>query len=439
MAVFIGYDVDVSFFDLGGLFMLIEFSVTNYKSIHKRQTLSMVAAPKLRKKNNTFQPSIEGEKNFPALLKVAAIYGPNASGKSTLLDALNVFYNISLREPSAQSSQLPVQPFRFCTEAMQKPSEFEIHFFTDGKRYSLYLSATPDRIHEEKLITYIKGEEVQLYSRMYKNDVDVFTFGKGLGGDDGLHQIWAGLTGPRILFISQVVANSSNRISNLDAPFLWLSKGLTVWDNSHFSGLALRSQKLAKNHEQLSNELSSFLSDVDVPISHITFDDAKNDDLSENYNRLDQIATNNNSNFKTKFVHKTSFGSADFLYNEESKGTQALIGFWLPLSVSLSKNTTSTVLVVDELDSSLHSLIVAKIIKKIIASEHPIQLIFTTHDTHLMDAKILRRDQFWLTERDMTGATQLRCIYDFEGRESEDIEKRYYEGRYRSLPLVRGE
>ena len=65
------------------------------------------------------------------------------------------------------------------------------------------------------------------------------------------------------------------------------------------------------------------------------------------------------------------------------------------------------------------------------------QLIFTTHDTHLMDAKILRRDQFWLTERDLNGATKLRSIYDFEGRESEDIEKRYYEGRYRGLPLLK--
>ena len=76
-------------------------------------------------------------------------------------------------------------------------------------------------------------------------------------------------------------------------------------------------------------------------------------------------------------------------------------------------------------------------IEKHIKSSVPSQLIFTTHDTHLMDTKLLRRDQFWITERDMNGATQLRSIHDFEGRESEDIEKRYYEGRYRGLPFVK--
>ena len=77
------------------------------------------------------------------------------------------------------------------------------------------------------------------------------------------------------------------------------------------------------------------------------------------------------------------------------------------------------------------------LVEKHIKSASPAQLIFTTHNTHLMDTKLLRRDQFWLTERDASGATQLRSIHDFEGRESEDLEKLYYEGRYRGLPFVR--
>jgi AAA15 family ATPase/GTPase len=99
--------------------------------------------------------------------------------------------------------------------------------------------------------------------------------------------------------------------------------------------------------------------------------------------------------------------------------------------------TGACILAVDEIDSSLHPNIVAALVEKHLSATTPSQLIFTTHDTHLMDAKILRRDQFWLTERDANGATQLRAIHDFAGRESEDIEKRYYEGRYRGLPLIR--
>ncbi len=85
--------------------------------------------------------------------------------------------------------------------------------------------------------------------------------------------------------------------------------------------------------------------------------------------------------------------------------------------------------------SSLHPKIVASLIAQHLQRDPPSQLIFTTHDTHLMDTKLLRRDQFWITERDVNGSTQLRSIHDFEGRESEDVEKRYYEGRYRGLVL----
>jgi AAA15 family ATPase/GTPase len=97
----------------------------------------------------------------------------------------------------------------------------------------------------------------------------------------------------------------------------------------------------------------------------------------------------------------------------------------------------SGALAVDELDSSLHPEIVASILSKHLESDLTTQLIFTTHDTHLMNTKILRRDQFWVTERDANGATNLFSIHDFEGREGEDVEKRYFEGRYRGLPLIR--
>jgi AAA15 family ATPase/GTPase len=135
-------------------------------------------------------------------------------------------------------------------------------------------------------------------------------------------------------------------------------------------------------------------------------------------------------------THQTALGEAKFDFQEESEGTKNLIGFWLPWYVHTISSIIST-LVVDELDSSLHPEIVALLVTKHIKSDSAAQLIFTTHDTHLMDTKLLRRDQFWLTERDANGATQLRSIHDFEGRESEDLEKRYYEGRYRGLPFVR--
>ena len=141
----------------------------------------------------------------------------------------------------------------------------------------------------------------------------------------------------------------------------------------------------------------------------------------------------------TYLTHKTALGEAEIRYEEESEGTKNLIGFWLPWATKDPQNDESNrrILIVDELDSSLHPKIVSALVAKHIEAALPSQLIFTTHDTHLMDSKMLRRDQIWITDRDAFGATQLRSIHDFEGREGEDVEKRYFEGRYRGLPLIR--
>jgi AAA15 family ATPase/GTPase len=200
---------------------------------------------------------------------------------------------------------------------------------------------------------------------------------------------------------------------------------------------------LAGDGEIHAKEIASFLRDVDVPISQIKVEpikvvkDAEGElgDVTGGSNKFalsDDLAKR-----KTILTHRTALGEAEIGYSDESEGTKNLIGFWLPWVLKDAKQNPARVLIVDELDSSLHPIIVAALVKKHLNSTIDTQLIFTTHDTHLMDSKLLRRDQVWITERDINGATQLRSIHEFEGREGEDIEKRYFEGRYRGLPFVK--
>ncbi len=112
--------------------MLIELSVTNFRSFRETATFSMVAGSRLGKNQNTFKPDVVGEK-LPDLLKVVAIYGPNASGKSNLIRALGIFHDFSLLEPSANPTPLPVTPFRFDSALKDEPSQFEVHFIA-GKQ-----------------------------------------------------------------------------------------------------------------------------------------------------------------------------------------------------------------------------------------------------------------------------------------------------------------
>ena len=413
--------------------MLIEFSVSNYRSFREKQTFSMVAAPKLKKGDNVFKPVVKGEK-LPDLLKVAAIYGPNASGKSNLIKALGIVKDVALRQPSAQSAPLPVSPFRFDPQLADQPSRIELHFVYAEQRYEFGLALTQDRIVEERLVAFPKGKETLLYERRHLLSGDEYTFGPQLEGGKDLHELWRKSTGPQVLFLVQAVANSSEDLKQLRNPLKWLQAGLMIVSGD-MDIWATASQELTKNIPSIAKKISSFLQDVDVPITNIRVDQMENNPTE--HASVDLLGAKPKS--KATFIHRTALGEAEFDFMEESEGTKNLVGFWLPWSNHSYSNLTkeNNILVVDELDSSLHPEIVVSLITKHLKSESPAQLIFTTHDTHLMDAKLLRRDQFWLTERDVNGATQLRSIHDFEGRESEDLEKRYYEGRYRGLPFVR--
>lgn len=424
--------------------MLIEFSVTNFRSFRERQTLSMVAASRLRKLNNVFLPVLAGEK-LPPLLKVVAIYGPNASGKSSLLKAMDVMPKICRLKPSVEAVKFPVKSFRFDPALREQPSRFEFHFIQKEMRYSFDLAVTEDRVFEERLISYPRGKETLLYQRTYSDEQEHYVFGDALEGGKNLHDTWRKLTGPQALFIAQAVANSSEELKQLKEPFGWLANGAAIVD--HMKPLESITQRLVIDLPLFKAEVVKLLSDIDVPISSISsrlveqssvITEQKIEDGGDEVAEYKASALNSKLKVKTTLTHKTTLGEAEFDFQEESDGTKNIFCFAFPwLLLRSDEEFGRRIIVVDELDSSLHPKVVEALIERHLSAKLPNQLIFTTHDTHLMDTKLLRRDQIWLTERDAAGATQLRCIHDFEGREGEDVEKRYYEGRYRSLPLLR--
>jgi len=418
--------------------MLIEFSAKNFRSIRERQTLSMVAAPRLRRntERNVFTPDLPGEK-FPRLLKVAVIYGPNASGKSNILRALAAVSDVTRRQPdSAMRRSLPGEAFRFDPELAGKPSEFELHFIAHKMRYQFELHLLADRIVFERLVAYPKGEEALLYSRSYSDHAETYIFGKLLDSEVGpsVLDTWRKITPPTALFISQAVANSSEDVNLLRRPYEWLSLGM-VQSLNGMGRMMRSSQRLAANHPTIALEIAEFLRDVDVPIVKFSVTTPEDTEATgDSDSPTERIETP----LRTVLTHASALGPAEMAFQEESMGTQNLVGFWLPwFTKNDGRDVKRNVLVVDELDSSLHPMIVAALVEKHISDPVATQLIFSTHDTHLMDAKLLRRDQIWVTERDMNGATKLSCVHDFEGREGEDIEKRYFAGRYRGLPLVK--
>jgi AAA15 family ATPase/GTPase len=415
--------------------MLIEFSVSNFGSFREKQTLSMVASPRLGKKQNIFDPEVVGE-NLPKLLKVAAIYGPNASGKSNLVKAINLVSDLLHKAPGENHS-IPVKPFRFDPLLADEPSVFEINFIVDGTRFQYVLATTVDRIFEETLICYPKGKESLLYTRKFLPETgEFYTFGESLEGGSIVHEAWRRLTSPKSLFLAQAALNSSEDLQQLKAPYDWLRNSNICIGQNSMHRWSVASRSMVMQNPETKDALQEFLQHLDVPVTNIRFEESEKfkseigpDSDINDYVRLVEKES------KTKLTHTTALGEAEFDFNEESGGTQNLMGFWIPW-LNLHAKNSGKVVVIDELDSSLHPKIVEILIQEHLAGNRKTQLIFTTHDTHLMNTKLLRRDQFWLTERDANGATQMFSVHDFQGRDSEDIEKRYYEGRYRGLPIL---
>ena len=421
--------------------MLIEFSVSNFKSFRGRQTLSMVASPRLGKRENVISPRVKGEK-LPNLLKVAAIYGPNASGKSSLLKAMDFVRDVFTKSPHRPDKKFTADHFRFDIDLKEKPSEFEYHYIQKGMRYQYLVRANQDRIFFEELTAFPSGKERLLFRRELINEKEIYKFGDTLEGGGQVHEAWRKITSPRSLYLVQAAQNSSEDMTQLKIPFSWFDDSLLVINQNSLHSWSRASRKILAIIPDTADSLSSFLADVDIPISSISItakDESRESVLNktlvdaEDFDEFDKDT-------KTTLSHKSALGEADFDFKEESEGTRNLIGFWLPwatLALRGNQEDDNLTLVIDELDSSLHPQIVANIIKRHIKSSQQSQLIFTTHDTHLMKSKILRRDQFWITERDKNAATRLFSIYDFEGREGEDLEGRYFAGRYRGLPLTK--
>ncbi|WP_131107934.1 ATP-binding protein [Pseudomonas sp. Sample_10] len=414
--------------------MLIEFSVSNYRSFRDRQTLSMAAAPRLSKTRNTFSPACA--EKLPDLLKVASIYGPNASGKSSLIRAMGIVGRLLATPPGSSDEPLPVSPFRFDCSLKDEPSLFEYDFIQGGLRYRFVLGLTGQRIVREQLVCYPKGKEALLYDRQFDAERECYVFGKALEGGKEVHSAWQRLTSPKMLFLSQAVSNSCEELRQLRVPFSWFQTGVLVVEQTSMRELSTASIRFLQRVSNHTNDLRDFLGALDIPVSAIELnsDDANLAQDSRNLTLKEFVAAARKS--KVTLTHFSALGEATFDISEESCGTKNLIGFWLPWFM-MNQAGGSGVLCVDELNSSLHPEIVADLIGKHLDSGLDTQLIFTTHDTHLMNEKILRRDQFWITERDVNGATCLFSVHDFEGRESEDVEKRYFEGRYRGLPLIR--
>ena len=414
--------------------MLVEFRVKNFRSLRDEQVLSLAASKdKSLQNTHTFATDISA---VPTLLRSLVVYGANASGKSNLIKALQYMRGVVVESATLIQPGQPfgVQPFRLDGRSAEQPTEFEITFLIDKVRYQYGFTMTPQRIVSEHLLVYKAFKPQRWFERHFDADTgkDVYEFGSGLKGPKNL---WESATRPNSLFLSMAVQLNSEPLRPV---FDWFSNHLVIINE--ISPLAPQFSVQMLRQENQRKAICDFLTAVDISISDI--DVVTNKKPSQVFQfdlaagktevRTEEIEEN-----QLRFHHVTESGEVIFDLADESHGTRNLLFLAGPVLDILSKGRT---LVIDELDTSLHSLLVRELVRLFhrpdLNTGHA-QLIFTTHDTSLLDAYgLFRRDQVWFVEKKKDYSSDIYSLLEFSPRKNEALERGYLQGRYGSVPLL---
>lgn len=417
--------------------MLIEFRVKNFRSLRDEQVLSLVASTdKTLLDTHTLST---GLKVAPHLLKSAVVYGANASGKSNLIKALQYMRGVVMESAGLQPGQTfdRLQPFKLDTTSGNKPTEFEVAFILDGVRYQYGFAMNAQRIVSEHLLVYKAFKPQRWFERHFdaESGKDVYEFGTGLKGAKNL---WEGATRPNALFLSMAVQLNSE---DLRPVFDWFANRLVIFNEQ--SPLSPQFSLQMLKQEAQRKAICEFLRAADISIADIEVATKQamvhtiNFDLATGKR---EETVNEQAVDEVKFHHITEHGEAIFDLADESGGTRNLLFLTGPILDILNKGLT---LVVDELDTSLHTLLVQALVRlfhRPEANTGGAQLVFTTHDTSLLDAYgLFRRDQIWFVERRPDQSSSLYALLDFSPRKNEALERGYLQGRYGALPFLRNE
>lgn len=419
--------------------MILYFSVSNFRAIRNDMPLSMSAG---RFKSAIRHRSFPTEfSNIPCLLRAAAIYGANGSGKSTLIQALDLMQDIVLRSFKDNDAETlsRVDPYRYDPELIKKPSTFEISFIENDVQYVYGFSCDKTAIHDEWLHVKNKsGRWREAYSRSIVDGKTEWHFSPFFKSSRQV-TTWRESTRENALFLS--TANHLNS-EELKPVFRWLSYRLRVISASE--GLGIEVTSAAIKNDKRKDDLLDFLRFADPTVTEIEVKERSMEDFdvlnmfSEEVRSKISEAIKNLPAFEVTLHHVNAEGNRISLsLDEESDGTKTMYRLAYPFAQSVSNNF---VLVIDEIDRSLHSLLLSFLISKISNPDDigcRAQIIFTAHDTTLMSPDILGRDQIWFIENVGGCGTQLIPLADYKPRKSEAIQRSYLHGRYGGIPTSR--
>lgn len=415
--------------------MLLRFRFSNFLSFRTEQELSFVASP--------LKDRAETVREFGAVksgvLTAAGIFGANASGKTNVLKALS-FMGAAVENSYRRwkpDGGVPRQAFQLSAQTLSEPSTFEVDFLLDETRHRYGFVVDSQRVRQEWLFVYPNNKRQAWFERSVGAPI---RFSSKMQGENRTIE---GLTRPNSLFLATAAQNNHPALTPVyrwfseRAGYVHADRLLALISANRFSDASLRSV------------LEDALKQADLGIAGISVRKEEppaelKDALRAFYSALPPRATSEEApdfqDFARQtidFMHRTDGPPVTFPIEQESRGTVAFLGLLGPVLETLRDGGLVTI---DELDAHLHPLLAARLIELFTSPEFNrkgAQLIFTTHDTNLLEC--LRRDEIWLTEKKEDGSSTLYSLADFKSSRGEDLQSGYLQGRYGAIPFVDAE
>lgn len=430
--------------------MLIRFAIENFLSFGKETEFRGFATREMHHRERTATGPLPGLKILP----IAALYGPNASGKTNLFKALQVVQALVVIGTRA-GENIPVQAFRLDRARGSQPSRFRVEFLAAEKVYLYQFAATTREVVEESLTELRAASEALIFSRASGPSGPVFKFG-AVDGEERMFIEFVGKgTRSNQLFLHEALDRDVKQLKAVVDWFRWtlllvdpraehLALGLQMHAQEPFRQFCTQAiQSIGAGIESLDTEMVT-LEEAAFPEAvkeqaRAQVTDEKGMLLRAANGQRYYVARIDGAIQAAKVVsfHTGSDGSqVRFEIPEESDGTQRFLDL-LPALHALGGGEREKVVFVDELDRSFHSGLTRAIIESFFFGLEPgfrSQLIFTTHDATLIDQELFRRDELWLVDKNPAGETELKSIGDYKVRSDKRLMKDYLLGRYGGVP-----
>ena len=395
--------------------MLINFGIKNMTSFKDEAILSLSAYNRLSRHKEAVC-----ERNGKSFLKTIIIYGPNASGKSNLLQSLALLINLIVgrANPEPQNHRMIYYPFLLSTQTEKKPVEFFIEFVLEDKFFRYEISLDDKEIFFEQLKQQIKAKEEILFLRKKSNleiiNEKIFLEGIKIRQLDVLNKA------------IPVLSLSSYLNGEISKSILSFFKKMRMSLMPCFLYTSDMDARIKDNAYRM--RIEKFLQAADLSISSLSYREIPEGESKRISPRFEHCVYDE----EHKLVRKRLFASF-----RESRGT---LGYLKLLPLILDVLEKGGVFLADELEASLHPLLVEQIIK-LFNSEHNkrAQLIFTSHNTTFLTKRLFRKDQIYFVEKNPYGESHLFSLLDYiqNAREDENWETRYLGGMYGALPSLK--